>query len=208
MPTRICSRATPSLPRKPITPAAATQPRSVIGCGIDQLRERLPEDQGGAHRDRDDDQQAGDIFKPCKAIGIAAGGRAAYKVERDQQRDGVERVTEVVNGVGEQRHAAAPVDDRDLQHRGHAEQRQRDPDGSNALVGRREGRVRNQGLSLAAMAVEVKDRREQAPDTAAMSYVHDPANGRARARLLCSCSSGCDRASLSIVMGMCRCLLT
>ena len=95
---------------------------------IEQALDGLIKDIGGAEADGDDDEDAGDILKAAVAVGVALVGGAAGDIEGEEQRDGVERVAQIVHGIRQQRHAAARHIDDDLQGGGQAERDQRDPD--------------------------------------------------------------------------------
>jgi hypothetical protein len=73
---------------------------------INQLLERLNQNVSGAEANRDHNQDTGDVFRPAEAIGIAAGGGPARQVKRDQQRNRVERIAQVVDRIGQQRDTA------------------------------------------------------------------------------------------------------
>ena len=108
-PTRIRYSATSSLPAKPMTPAAATQPEVLDRRGVDQPVDGLPAGDDRGQRDHRDDEQPGQVLGPPVPVGVAAGRGPPGQRERDPQRHRGQRVGEVVDGVGQQRHR--PADD-------------------------------------------------------------------------------------------------
>ena len=167
-PARIWSSATISLPRKPMMAAAASQPRLLNGCGFKEALERLPQNVGSAKADGDDDKDAGHVFGTRKAEIVAPVGAAPRQIEGDEQRNRVEAVADVVDGVAQQGHAAAEEDDKDLQDRRKRQQPQCNPDRANAQVVVQKCLIRGQLRLLMAVAVQMKDGRYPAPKPAAM----------------------------------------
>jgi hypothetical protein len=73
-----------------------------------------------------------------------------------------------MNGVGQQGHAATYPDDRDLYHRGETKRAECQPDGTNTFL-RCDRRIAGELLLLFAMAVQVKNSVDQAPEPRAMA---------------------------------------
>ena len=138
--------------------------RAQVGdlAGVEELVDQLVEDVGRAEGDGQDDQHAGHVLGAMIAIVVAAGGQAPGQVEGDQQGNGVERVAQVVHRVGQQGYAAAQQIDGHLEQRGQRQQAQRDPDGADALLAGRKGRVGDQRLVAVAVAAQVEHGREPA----------------------------------------------
>lgn len=97
---------------------------------VEQARDALEEGDEGADQDRQDDEEAGDPLGAC-----------APEQEGDPERDGGERVPDVVDQVGEQGDAVAEDEDRSLRERGRAQDREADADRPQARAGTRDRRV-------------------------------------------------------------------
>ena len=104
LPSRIRNSATASLPRKPMRPAAATQPRLLIGVGSTSRSMACQPATSGRERDHREDEQAGEVLRAPVAVGVPPGGGPTTDDERDPQWDRRQGVGEVVDGVGEQGH--------------------------------------------------------------------------------------------------------
>ncbi len=111
-----------------------------------------------AEEDHHDDQHAGQIFGAAITVGVAIVARAARQREGNPQRDGRQRVGEVVNGIGQQRHAAADRHDDHLKQRRRQQRDERDlhrPDAARV----RHGRIERGGV----MTVLVRAEQPQQP---------------------------------------------
>jgi hypothetical protein len=110
----------------------------------------LAKDFYGAEEDHHDDQHTGQVLGAAISVGIAIVARAARQRECDPQRDRRQRVGEVVNRVGQQRHTAADRHDDHLKQRRRQERDQRDfhrPDA--ARIGH--GRIERAGVMAVLM---------------------------------------------------------
>jgi hypothetical protein len=142
-----------------------------------RLRVQEPGDRGpagecGRAGDHEDDDDAGQILGPAEPIGVRPRRRSPADDERDAQRDGGQRVGDVVQGVAEQRDRAGDQHDHHLDGRGGTEHGQRDPQGTQTLAGRLHRRV-----DLVGRVVRVRSQRvpdpvlESTPATAVVVVV-------------------------------------
>jgi hypothetical protein len=95
--------------------ACDRDPAEVVdGLRRDEATDCLGGGDDRRQRDHQDDEDPGKVFGSPVAVRVPACGSPAGESERDEQRDGGQRVTEVVDGVGEQRNRSRRNDDRDL----------------------------------------------------------------------------------------------
>ena len=124
---------------------------------MDQPVDRLPAGDEGAEEDDADDGGACEILDPAHAMGEAEARLPSGEDEGDPQRNRGGRVADIVDRVGEQRHAPGELDDDDLQDRGRQQQDERPLDGPDAPRRRGDRRVeravRMAVTGVAAMAV-------------------------------------------------------
>src|SRR5215212_1226758 len=101
--------ATASLPTKPMTPATATAPSKAIAWGwMSRSTAWWP---ATTALDRMMATIAIPARSPAQPVGEAVGGLAAREHEGDPQRHRGDRVADVVDGVGQEGHAARGQDD-------------------------------------------------------------------------------------------------
>jgi hypothetical protein len=132
-----------------------------------QLLVRLPGCQRRAGHHHQHDKHPGQVLGAAKAIGVAARRRASPKHKGDPQWHGGERIGEVMDGVGQQRRAAADQDDDQLEHCGGEQAGERDlqrPDAALAALQRGVG-------ARAGMAMAVQEPAKQAAQTAGVLMV-------------------------------------
>ena len=91
--------------------------------GVDEALDRLVERHAGRDEDREDDGEPGELLAAERA-----------EEERDPERHRRQRVTEVVDQVGEERDRARQDEDRHLRSGGEREHGEADRDGLDALV--------------------------------------------------------------------------
>ena len=87
-------------------PAIATHQSCVDRLRMDEAVDRLVAGDDRAEQDDQHDEDAGQVLDPAIAIGKAPRRLAPRQHERDPKRDRGRRVANVVDGVGQQRHAA------------------------------------------------------------------------------------------------------
>ena len=85
---------------------------------VQQAPSRLVAGQGRRGGDEGHDDDPGQILGAAITVGVAAGGGSPAQGEGDGQRDGGERVGQVVQGVAEQGHRAAAPHHHGLQDGG------------------------------------------------------------------------------------------
>ena len=90
---------------------------------VDEALDRLVERDARGHEDREHDGEAGELL-----------GAEAAQVEGDPERNGGQRVPEVVHEVGEERDRACEHEDRELCERRQTEDREAERDGLDALA--------------------------------------------------------------------------
>ena len=74
--------------------------------GMDQPVDRLGRRDDRRQRDDSDDKQSGKVLGAAQTIGVAPGRASPAQRERDPQRDGGQRVGEVVDRIGKQRNGS------------------------------------------------------------------------------------------------------
>jgi hypothetical protein len=100
---------------------------------IDQPIDGLPGRDDGRQRDHEDDEEPGEIFGTAQPERVAPGGGTPAQSERDPQRDGGQRVGQVVHGVGEQGHGTADRHDHRLPGRRDQQDQQTELERTDAL---------------------------------------------------------------------------
>lgn len=108
---------------------------------VDQPVDRLVAGDQRAEQNQADDDHAGKVLDAAEAIGETRRRLAPGEGEGDPERDGGGRIADIVDGVGEQGHAAAQQDNDDLQNRGDGEDGERPLDRPDAARGGGDGRV-------------------------------------------------------------------
>ena len=108
---------------------------------LQQLLVALPSGDDRAGEDHQHHHGAGNILGAAVAVGVAAVGGALAQGEGDPERHGGEGVGEVVDRIGQQRHAAADQDDYHLEERRCAQADQRDLQGPDAPLAALQRRV-------------------------------------------------------------------
>ena len=81
---------------------------------VQEAVDGLPSGEHGRQGDHGDDEESGEVLGAAVAVGVTAGGGASAEDEGDPERDRGERVAEVVDRVGQQRHRPGDVDDGEL----------------------------------------------------------------------------------------------
>ncbi len=111
------------------------------GLRMDQALDRFVAGHERAEQDHGDDGHAGEVLDAPETVGELVAGFATGEQEGDPQRYRRGRIADVVDRVGEQRHAAGNHDHRHLQDRGDRQDREGPLDGPDAARGRRNRRV-------------------------------------------------------------------
>ena len=133
--------ATASLPTMPMTAATITQTRWSTSLGMPQAVDRLPRGHHAREGDHQDDEDAGDVLGPAVAVGEPAVGRPAAEAERQPQRQGGQRIGDVVQAVAQEGHGPTGPGDDELEHGGRRQPDQGDLEGPDALPAVLEGAV-------------------------------------------------------------------
>ena len=110
---------------------------------VDEAEDRFVERDAGGDEDGEHDGEAGELL-----------GAEGAQVEGDPERDGGERVAEVVDQVGEQRDRAGEGKDRDLRACGESEDGEADRDGLDAGAGA-DDRAVDETVRVAVLAMFV-----------------------------------------------------
>ena len=144
-----------------MTPAAATTPRWLERSRVGEAPDALPRGDHRRRGDHEDDEQTREVLDAAEAVGEAPRRRPARQREGDPQRDGRERVGQVVHGVGEQRDRAREDHDHALQHGGQAEDHEADEHRTDAFGARLERGVGGLGRVVAVRLDDVQQPPEQ-----------------------------------------------
>ena len=105
---------------------------------MEQTFDRLIGGHHGARENDPDHGEASEIFNATEPVREALGGLPPSDRKGNSERNCRGCVTEVVDGVGEQRHAARQEDDGELDERGRKEKEKRPFHGAKTLLARRD----------------------------------------------------------------------
>lgn len=97
------------------------RPEEVDRLGPEEAEDRLVARRHRARRDREHDDEAGEVLDPAETVREAAGGGPSRQEERNRERHGGGGVSEVVDAIGEPGDAARRDHDHDLKPRGQNE---------------------------------------------------------------------------------------
>jgi hypothetical protein len=104
---------------------------------VDQAIDCLIASDERTEQDNRDDHDAGQILDAPESVGEARAGFAPREQKRDPERHSGGRITDIVDRIREQRHAARQQDNDELQGRRDAEDNERPLDGPDPALGRR-----------------------------------------------------------------------
>ena len=145
---------------------------------MDQPVDRLVARHDRAEQDDENDNDAGEVFDPAEPIGECPGRLAPRQHEGDPERDCSRCVADIVDRVGEQRHASRKSHDADLQQRRDRQDDERPFDRPDAAVGRGDRRIDDavrvpmRAVIVTMLAMSVPVRSEAEPVEKAFRCAH------------------------------------
>ena len=119
--------------------ASNRDPQNIVDwLWVDQPVDRLVARKDCAEQDDGHDQHTRHILDLAEPVGETGAGLSPDQHERHPKGNGRRRITEVVDGVGQQCHTSRDCDDKELQHGCYGKQRKGPLDGPDAARGRRD----------------------------------------------------------------------